>query len=276
MTIDYLLIGHLTDDVTPHGLVPGGTVLYAAITAQRLGRRVGIVTRSPYGAVLEAVVHGVALHVLPSAVATTFENRYQGDARTQWVRHVAAPITLDEVPLAWRDASIVHLAPVAQEIAPDLMPAFPSGRLCMTPQGLLRAWDDEGRVRYAPLHDAVAQLRTVDILVLSAEDVSGNRTALDALLDAVPLGVETRAAEGAVVVQRGERVAVAAYPTDVADATGAGDVFAASYFVAIDEGYDPIVAAQRAALAASLAIARLGTSGIPTREQLERQLAITN
>ena len=109
-------------------------------------------------------------------------------------------------------------------------------------------------------------------MVLSAEDVANDRAALDELIAAVPLAVETRAAEGAVVYAGGEAHAVAAHPAAVVDATGAGDVFAAAYFVHLDEGGDPIAAAHIAVVAASLAIAGAGTSTIPTRAEIERAL----
>ena len=45
MNPDYLMLGHITSDLLPDGAtIPGGTSLYAARTAQRLGRRPGIVS----------------------------------------------------------------------------------------------------------------------------------------------------------------------------------------------------------------------------------------
>ena len=42
--IDYLLIGHMTADLTPNGRTVGGTVSYAIRTAHAFGLRVGLVT----------------------------------------------------------------------------------------------------------------------------------------------------------------------------------------------------------------------------------------
>ena len=45
MNPDYLLLGHFTRDVLPdRTTIPGGTSLYAALTAHRLGRHVGVVS----------------------------------------------------------------------------------------------------------------------------------------------------------------------------------------------------------------------------------------
>ncbi len=42
--VDYLVIGHLTRDLTNQGPRLGGTAAYSALTAQALGMRAGIVT----------------------------------------------------------------------------------------------------------------------------------------------------------------------------------------------------------------------------------------
>lgn len=42
--VDYLVIGHVTQDLTPSGPVLGGTAAYAALTARAMGLRVGVVT----------------------------------------------------------------------------------------------------------------------------------------------------------------------------------------------------------------------------------------
>ena len=42
--VNYLIVGHLTYDITPDGPRLGGTVSYAGLTAHALGLRVGIVT----------------------------------------------------------------------------------------------------------------------------------------------------------------------------------------------------------------------------------------
>ena len=42
--VDYLVVGHIAQDVIPGGFQLGGTVSYASLTAKALGLRVGIVT----------------------------------------------------------------------------------------------------------------------------------------------------------------------------------------------------------------------------------------
>ena len=52
--IDYLVLGHITCDVSTDGYRLGGTATYATLTARALGLRVGVVTswsRNPYWSV---------------------------------------------------------------------------------------------------------------------------------------------------------------------------------------------------------------------------------
>lgn len=273
MSIEYLIIGHITQDLTAAGPMPGGTALYAATTAQRLGRRVALVTRAPAEMDVAAFLPGVELALLPTERATTFENRYRGNDREQILHHAAAPITWEEIPPAWRQAPIVHLAPIAQDVDLSLLAAFPNSLVCVTPQGWLRAWDETGRVRYAPLTNARSLLRPVDVMVFSAEDVAHDPLAMRDLIGAVPITVVTRAAEGAVVYSKDGPRPTPARPARVVDPTGAGDVFAAAFFSSLYERGDPHEAAAFANVVASFAIEGQGTASIPTRAQVEAWFA---
>ena len=42
--VDYLVIGHITEDLTPSGPRLGGTAAFSALTARSLGLRVGVVS----------------------------------------------------------------------------------------------------------------------------------------------------------------------------------------------------------------------------------------
>src|SRR5688500_8647879 len=49
-TPDYLVIGHVTADLQPNGeVILGGTALYSALAAARLGARVAVLTRGVFG-----------------------------------------------------------------------------------------------------------------------------------------------------------------------------------------------------------------------------------
>ncbi len=44
MDLDYLVVGHVTEDITPQGVMLGGGVTYSALTAKAMGLKVGIIT----------------------------------------------------------------------------------------------------------------------------------------------------------------------------------------------------------------------------------------
>ena len=127
MPPDYLLLGHVTKDLLhqPPGYTAGGTALYSAITAQRLGLQVAIVTACAEedDALLDrARQAGIWVHRVPSPATTTFLNIYHPDGhRTQVISAHAKPLDYSDIPGEWLDAPIVHLGPVAQEL-PASMP----------------------------------------------------------------------------------------------------------------------------------------------------------
>ena len=83
--IDYLMVGHLTIDLTPDGPSLGGTSAYSALTAKALGLRVGIVTS--WGAELPlGGLQAIPVASFPAEVSTTFENSETPEGRVQYVR----------------------------------------------------------------------------------------------------------------------------------------------------------------------------------------------
>src|SRR5512140_2359416 len=149
---DYLVIGHVSKDVLDTGgYAPGGTALYAAITAQRLGMQTAIVTACAEDEVtlLEgARREGIWIHRLDCPETTTFRNRYDARGRrTQVIDAQADNIDIADVPRAWTGAHIIHLAPIAQELPETLADEFANAPLLgVTPQGWLRSWDADGNV----------------------------------------------------------------------------------------------------------------------------------
>ncbi|GGO94155.1 carbohydrate kinase family protein [Wenjunlia tyrosinilytica] len=84
--------------------------------------------------------------------------------------------------------------------------------------------------------------------------------ALSRLTELVPAAVVTRGREGALAVDQttGETAAVPGLDIDVVDATGAGDVFGASFAAATLEGWPLIERLRFANLAAALSVRHIG------------------
>ncbi len=278
-TPDYVVVGHVTKDVIPGGFVAGGTVTYAGLTAWHLGARVGILTSAAPDFDLRRIFPPeIELVVVPSAETTTFENIYHEDIhhvhhRRQYLRAVASTIGSEHVPPAWRDAPIVHFAPLAREFTPALFSAFsPDCLRGLTPQGFLRRWDSAGLVSRIEPPTLNGYLSELDAVVLSEEDVGGDWEILDQYAAEARLLVVTRGPEGAVLRRRGAKdAAYPAYAVEEVDPTGAGDVFAAAFLIRLRETGDPEEATCFANCVASFAVEGPGTTTLPTLEQVNRR-----
>ena len=269
MPIDYLLIGHVTRDLSPDGdFTIGGTVTYSARTALALGCRVAVVTSAAND--LDVTVPLAGSHVVrvPAGETTTFENIYKPTGRQQFIHSVAAPLDLRVVPPEWRWPHIVHLAPLAGECDLALSGAFPDALVCVTPQGWMRGWDAEGRVHVRDWPDAEVLLPQVDAAVMSREDVGGDEAVILRLARLAPILVVTLGPEGCNIYVGGHKHHVPVTPADEVDATGAGDIFATAFFVCLYQCRDPIAAAHFANRVAALSVRAVGWQGTPTPEAM--------
>jgi len=75
---------------------------------------------------------------LESRETTRFEHRYESGGRVSRVRGRALPLTTADVPEDWRDAPLVLLAPVIDEVDPLLAAEFTDGAVGAAAQGWLR------------------------------------------------------------------------------------------------------------------------------------------
>ncbi|HEY0601356.1 MAG TPA: PfkB family carbohydrate kinase [Herpetosiphonaceae bacterium] len=273
--IDYVVIGHICADLQPDGSTRlGGTALFAALTAHRLGLRTAIVTACAPDFDLSALPEGVQIFRQPSPETTIFENRYHASGRTQLLHARAETIDLRYVPPEWLDAPIVHIAPIIQEVPDTVAALFPQALLGVTPQGWIRSVQPDKIVTTAPEDLLTLPLTGVRIVILSEEDVQYDEPLVERLAQRIPLVVLTRAERGATVFVSGASTDVAAFPAEVVDPTGAGDVFAAAFFMALQQGQLPVAAARWACAAAAYAIEGPGISTLPTTEQVEERFKL--
>jgi len=272
-TPDYLVVGHVTRDLVGDGYRIGGTATYAAMTARALGYRVAILTSAASDLPLEAVFAGIAVHCVPAPATTTFENIYYNGHRRQYVRSVATSLGPEHVPAEWRDARIVHLGPLVQEVDPALAELFPAATFVgVTPQGWLRRWDPSGLVSAQTWASAARILQRADAMVLSLEDVGGDQAELERYLAMARLAAVTQSWQGAVLYCGGRCVTIPAYNVPEVDPTGAGDVFAAAFFIRFTETGDAEEAGRFANAAASFSIQGEGYSAIAGRVAVEERL----
>lgn len=256
---DYLAIGHVCRDVAPTGYQPGGTAVYAALTAHHMGCRTAVLTSTRPDYDLSTVFPPeVALQRVPAAHDTIFANHDEGEVRHQVVRGVADLLTAEHLPAPWAQSSIVHLGPIVHEIDPALINLFRNRLIGVTPQGWMRRWDAHGRVSAQPWVGAEAICRKATAVILSEQDVL-DEAMLESLTGWANLLVLTRGARGCTVYHHGRAHHLAGVPVAAVDTTGAGDIFAAAFLIHLwrNDG-DPFEAARLANRHAAHAVTHAG------------------
>lgn len=297
-TPDYLLIGHITADLMDNGdVVLGGTALYSALTAARLGARVAVLTRGVFGTEvagmnipgLDEFAANLQIIVQDADVPTTFVNTYLGTRRQQHIKHWAGPIDLRGIPPHWRNAKIVHLGPIADEIDRRSIAGLTTGFLGVTPQGWMRDWPRErgGRVQHIPLRLPVDLVNRIDCAIVSDEEIFQARDVIERVGER-RMSVITRGPEGATIyhrmhqnqlenLPRGARefnsLEIPGINVKVKSLTGAGDVFAAAFFMKASERTSSALEAGRFANAvAALSLREVGAASVPSRKEIDEAL----
>ena len=267
--VDYFVIGHFSKDLKPEGSQLGGTAAYAALTARALGLRVGILSSFNEKDISLKALEDIPIIVIPSKETTTFSNLERTTGRQQILHQHAEKIDFEKVPEIWRRSTIIHLAPIAQEMAFQLPAGFSPALLGLTPQGWLRGWDAEGRVSPRKWSQAEASLNQASAAVLSIEDIEDDEELIEEFSLASRVLALTEANEGARLYWNHDLRRFPAPQKKMVDTTGAGDIFAAAFFVRLHSTRDPWEAARFATCLASQSITRQGLESIPTQEEIQ-------
>jgi sugar/nucleoside kinase (ribokinase family) len=267
--LTYLVIGHVCQDHTPFGLKWGGTAMFGAVTAFRLGVQVRVLTSMPSAAVQEALPEGVAVHNIPTDVPLTFLHEYVQGHRVLSITATAPTLHAMHLPPDWQTPDVVHFGPVAQEVGHDLIEAFDASLRGGSVQGWMRSWEASGLVQPLPGAQLLEWAPPVNCSFLSEEDIGDRREVLGFYRRHHPLVALTDGSHGATIFTGESSFHVPAVPTTEVDANGAGDVFAAAFLIRYRETGSALIAAQFAAAVASFHVEQIGIAGLPTRAQAE-------
>ena len=278
MSADFLAIGHVARDEfegEPTWRL-GGTALYAAATAARLGTSAVLVTRvgpAEKAALEERCAQlGIALHVLPSSATTTFGFRYVDGRRFMRLRSRARGIAPNDVPVEWRQARAVVLGSIAHELDRSLFGTTSPAATVLVAQGYLREWSADGAIRPREWEDAEEIVPRVAAVVLSEDDVAGDLSAPRRWARNGRVYV-TLAERGVLVLDHGSETTIAGYAVErVVDPTGAGDAFAAGLAIALADGRPPDECARFANAVASFAVEGVGMESLADRAHVEARM----
>jgi sugar/nucleoside kinase (ribokinase family) len=287
VTPTIVVVGAATRDLSdddPRGWRLGGGVTYSALVAARLGvptaALMGVDAVSERAQELDLLREaGVELHTVLLDRGPVFRNIERPEGRLQWSEGPSDPVPTSAIPEDWLAAPGWILTPVAAEL-PDAWADAPSAEATVAVgwQGLLRELRVDAPVRHtAPASGPI--IARADIVGISRDDVDPSMT-IDTLaghLHPWATLIVTQGDSGGVVIETGAdgQRRLRHYPPvrarQLADATGAGDVFLAAFAAArieprlvggrIAAGFDLLVAAT----AASLNIEGIGLHGVPDR-----------
>ena len=268
----YLAIGHVCKDITPDGWTFGGTVTFAGRTARAIGCETHVITSTGPDIDPRVALPDIDVISSPADRTTTFENRYTSAGRQQLLHSTANrldPHLVNALGPIRKALDVVHLAPIAQELDRAWLDQFAGDFVGITPQGWLRQWDAAGNVSRAEWQEAELILRRTTAAVISIEDVRGDESLARQWSKWARVFVVTRGAAGCSVYYDGVITDLPTSKETEVDPTGAGDVFAAAFFVRLKQTASPVAAARFANCLASKSISRPGLDGIPTHNEIQ-------
>jgi sugar/nucleoside kinase (ribokinase family) len=273
-TPQYLCIGHACHDVNGEGFLLGGTTSYASMAATRLGARAAVWISCGDDFLFESVFssNNIDFHKQKASKTTIFENIYHNGRRTQYIRAHAETMDFTQIPKSLNESSIVHVCPIADEIDYQLLDFFPNSLIGLTPQGSMRQWNSDGKVSPKAMDWSV--FSKADVVILSEDDMRGFEYALPLMIESAKILVVTKAANGADVYAENQKQHFPSYTVIEKDATGAGDVFAAAFFIKYASTKNIEIAAGYAHVAASFVVEGVGLSNVAALAMIEERYQI--
>ena len=272
------MIGPVTWDQIDGKRRAGGAVCFAARTAEAFGTPIQIVALAGPDADLDALAEQDVVIV---EVASTLVMDHVVDAADRSIR---VPITSQrriepaDVPASWGGCSDLVLAPLLPDEldAPAIVEAIEPERLWVLAQGMQRVRTEDGAITFldrpAEVLDELAGPAT-SVFLSDDETDAWKPEALEHLAAGCARVIVTSGGAGAIVLLPDQTREIAAVRADPVDTTGAGDVFATAFILALDGAApDEAAAGRLAAGFAAAAIERVGPVPLPSRAEIEARL----
>jgi len=298
-----VIVGAVTRDIFDDREATGGAVSFAARVAAAFGYPASILTTGSREDAEALCVRGSGLteqtgqaltgsgragtpleghevRWVESSATLTYRHRFSGGQRELTVlEQPERPLTFNDLPAEWADAEVLVLAPLLpDDIDVRSFRALDGVReRALLAQGLLREVMPGEPVRTTegypyPLIGGTSEDTSI---FLSDDEVQGwPRAAIEAVWSASRRIVVTRGERGAEVRSGLRRFHVqrAANRGPVVDTTGAGDVFATAFILALASGDSEEEAARLASVYAAANVEQPGASPLPPINEARRRL----
>ncbi|MDP7090221.1 MAG: PfkB family carbohydrate kinase, partial [Dehalococcoidia bacterium] len=266
---------HLTFDVnivdngSPSSHIPGGASAYSALTAEKHGLSTGIVTSVGSDYPVDQLFSGVDVRTVESEHTVAFANYYDSGDRTQVLMASGSRIPQTAIPEDWTTPDVLFASPLLHELPSDCVNWFDPKISCLVPSGWLRRWGHDGEITYA---DMLPPFRGKKWDVIAVSESEIERLPDKQLFDLGEIICVTKGENGSRIWSNGEWIQVPIVPSKPVDFTGAGDIWATTFVIALNAGMDLEPAGKYAAAASAISIESTGLSGCPSQTEVEARL----
>jgi sugar/nucleoside kinase (ribokinase family) len=261
-----LSVGHVTHDRYGNRLVPGGSVYYGARAQHALGARVRVVTVVGDDFACDEAWDDLEVNVRRSGKTTLFTNDYSASGiRVQRLEAQAPEVSPAQLPDDWRDADLLHLAPVIGEVRLESWLGAIRARVTgIGVQGWIRKAGANETVVQTPWDVDASLLGRIDVACVGEEDLRDQGDLLDRLCRSIAIVAFTHGKRGCDLIVHGKTTKIGIYDgAHEVDPTGAGDVFAAGLMLGIARGMTAVDAARLGAAAASIVVEGEAGTALP-------------
>ena len=272
----FLAIGHLSFDVnivdggSPSVRIPGGASAYAALVAKKDGISTGILTSVGDDYPVEEILSGIDVRGPMSEHTSSFANYYDGDNRNQVLIASGSKIFESEIPVGWTQPNILYVGPLLHEVPTDIVNWFEPELSCLVPSGWLRRWGADGVITHARSL-VLPQRKKWDVIVVSEAEIA--KLSLEQLRLFSEIICITRGQLGARIWNGGDFIEIPAIKSAPVDLTGAGDVWASAFAIAVSDGMGIEDAGVYASAASAIGIESIGLLGCPSPTEIENRLS---
>jgi sugar/nucleoside kinase (ribokinase family) len=256
--------------------IPGGVALNTAVTAARLGGRVGLIASVGLDPAADGVLSFLRAEGVDTRLVVRSKEETTGfcivavgsDGEKSLIAHLGANRGLTPDRIDWRvvePGSLLHIGgcfAVPELSGEPLAATLTSGRARGCKLFLESAWDVTGRW----LHGVEPFLPSLDAMMTSAneaEGMTGDADPAQACRTLAAMGPKTvvvKAGEhGCFVWVEGSVRHFPAYDVRVVDATGAGDSFCGGFLAVLARGWDVPSAARFATAVAAMNVTAMGS-----------------